>query len=101
MTYPGDQGSNQDSLEPIAIIGLSIKFPQEATSAEDFWKMLVCGRSALTEVPPDRFNIDAFYHEDPNRLDTVWKHHLTVEGDVQRSRSDSIYDRLMLVEVTS
>lgn len=39
---------------------------------ETFWQMLMEGRSAMTEVPQDRFNIDAFYHPDPTRLDTVY-----------------------------
>ena len=61
----------QDILEPIAVVGFSLKFPQDATSAEAFWKMLLEGRSALTEIPKDRFNIDAFYHPDAERHDTV------------------------------
>ena len=62
---------DQDILEPIAVIGLSVKFPQEATSAKSFWKMLVEGRSAMTDFPNDRFNIDAFYHPDNSRPGTV------------------------------
>ena len=63
-------GQNED--DPIAIVGFSLKFPQDADSAEGFWEMLVNGRSALTGVPPDRFNIDSFYHKNPDRHDTVW-----------------------------
>ena len=52
-------------MEDIAIIGFSLRFPQDAVSAESFWNMLDEGRSAATEVPETRFNIDAFYHPDP------------------------------------
>ncbi|KAF4624686.1 hypothetical protein G7Y89_g13484 [Cudoniella acicularis] len=58
-------------MEPIAIIGLSLKFPQDAVSADDFWQLLVEGRSAVTEVPSDRFNINAFYHPDTTRTNTI------------------------------
>ena len=58
-------------MEDIAIIGFSLRFPQDAVSPESFWKMLVEGRSAATEVPGSRFNIDAFYHPDPDRLGSV------------------------------
>ncbi|WQF87991.1 Putative Acyl transferase domain superfamily, GroES-like superfamily, alcohol dehydrogenase [Colletotrichum destructivum] len=58
-------------MEPLAIIGLSVKFPQDATSPEEFWEMLREGRSAASKVPEDRFNVDAFYHPDPNRLDSL------------------------------
>ena len=58
-------------MEDIAIIGFSLRFPQDAVSPESFWNMLVEGRSAVTEVPESRFNINAFYHPDPDRLGNV------------------------------
>jgi acyl transferase domain-containing protein len=61
----------QDGLEPIAIIGLAARFPQDASCPTAFWDMLQAGRSAMTEVPSDRFNIDSFYHPDGDRLDTL------------------------------
>ncbi|KAI9742337.1 MAG: hypothetical protein M1818_003870 [Claussenomyces sp. TS43310] len=60
-----------DKLEPIAVIGLSLKFPQEADTAENFWQMLIEGRSAMTEVPKDRWNIDSFYHPNADRHDAM------------------------------
>jgi hypothetical protein len=47
--------------DPIAIIGFSLRFPQDADSAEAFWEMLYNGQCAMTEVPADRFTIDSFY----------------------------------------
>lgn len=64
-------GVDQDKIEPIAIIGFSARFPQDAISPEAFWNMLREGRSAMTEVPKDRFNIDSFYHSDAGRYDRV------------------------------
>lgn len=61
----------EDRLEPIAIIGLSLEFPQDATTPENFWKMLTEKRCAMTDWPKDRVNLDAFYHADGNRTDTV------------------------------
>ena len=56
---------------PLAIIGLAFEFPQEATSVEAFWKMLCEGRSATTEFPRERLNINAFYHPDDSRPSSV------------------------------
>jgi Beta-ketoacyl synthase, N-terminal domain len=56
-----ESGQTGDALEPIAVIGLALKFPQDATSPEAFWQMLMEGRSAMTNVPKERFNVDAFY----------------------------------------
>lgn len=60
-----------DSVEAIAVVGFDVKLPQDADTPETFWKLLLEGRSAMTEVPKDRWNVDAFYHPDPDRPDTV------------------------------
>lgn len=46
----------------IAVCGLALKFPQDASSEKGFWAMLLEKRSAMTEFPPDRLNVDAFHH---------------------------------------
>ena len=56
---------------PVAVIGFSLNFPQQATSSAAFWRMLVEGRSARTVVPPERFNVNSFYHPDQGRRDSV------------------------------
>ena len=68
-----DQGYSLDheAAGSVAILGFSLKFSRHANSVEDFWQILVKGRSALTEVPSERFNIDAFYDENVERHDTV------------------------------
>ena len=53
--------TDTDRLEPIAVIGLDLTFPQDATSTESFWKLLMESRSAMTDVPKDRFNLDGFH----------------------------------------
>lgn len=63
--------SGQDKLEPVAVIGFSLKFPQDATSPDLFWRLLDEKRCAMTEWPSDRINLDAFYHPDNNRNDTA------------------------------
>ncbi|KAI9842656.1 MAG: Type I Iterative PKS [Sclerophora amabilis] len=64
-----DDTPEQDKLEPIAVVGFSLKFPQEATSPESFWGMLTEKRCTMTEWPKERINLDAFYHPDANRND--------------------------------
>ena len=51
-----------DATAPIAIVGVSGRFPGDASSPDGLWELVSKGRSALTEVPRDRYNIDAFYH---------------------------------------
>ncbi|PYH35667.1 polyketide synthase [Aspergillus neoniger CBS 115656] len=52
---------------PLAIVGFAFEFPQEATSSERFWEMIRHGRSASTDFPTDRMNIEAFYHPSKDR----------------------------------
>src|SRR6187551_184185 len=47
--------------ERIAIIGVGCRFPGGVTDTESFWKLLVDGREAVCEVPPDRWNVERFY----------------------------------------
>ena len=64
-------GFEQDIIEPVAVVGLSLKFPQDATSPEAFWKMIMEKRCAMTEMPGHRLQMDSFYGTDRNRNDTV------------------------------
>jgi 6-methylsalicylic acid synthase len=41
--------------EPLAIIGMSCRFAGGAASPDAFWKMLVDGRDAISEVSPERW----------------------------------------------
>jgi acyl transferase domain-containing protein len=50
--------------EPIAIIGLSFRFPGGADNEDRLWEILANGEQAWTEVPKSRYNADAFYHPD-------------------------------------
>ncbi len=65
----------QEIFEPIAVVGLSLKFPQDATSPEAFWKMILEKRCAMTEIPADRLETNSFYGTDKNRNDTVMPSH--------------------------
>jgi acyl transferase domain-containing protein len=54
------------SREPIAIVGMACRFPGGVTDADSYWELLRKGVDAITEVPPDRWDVDAFYDPDPD-----------------------------------
>lgn len=56
---------------PIAVVGYACRFPDDATSPLGFLKLLAAGRSAWSEVPKNRFNVDSFWHPDTNRIGTT------------------------------
>ncbi|WKZ47158.1 MAG: amino acid adenylation domain-containing protein [Anaerolineales bacterium] len=50
--------------EPIAIVGLSCRFPQ-AEGPQAFWELLRNGVDAVTEVPSERWDVDQFHADEP------------------------------------
>jgi amino acid adenylation domain-containing protein/thioester reductase-like protein len=57
------QPASTFTREPIAIIGMSCRFPQ-AANPQAFWDLLRNGVDAISEVPADRWNVDEFYSSD-------------------------------------
>lgn len=51
--------------EPIAITGIGCHFPGGAHGTDAFWNLLRSGTDAITDVPPDRWNISAYYDREP------------------------------------
>lgn len=52
---------NTIQLEPAAVIGMGCRFPGGASDPDSYWDLLVNGHDAITEIPPDRWTVDAFY----------------------------------------
>ena len=49
--------------------------PGDVVGAESFWRLLVNGEDAISEVPADRWDAEEFYHPDPlapGRMTTKW-----------------------------
>lgn len=48
-------------FEDIAVIGIAGRFPK-AENVGEFWNNLKKGIDCISEIPPDRWNMDGFYH---------------------------------------
>ncbi|THW50357.1 ketoacyl-synt-domain-containing protein [Aureobasidium pullulans] len=58
--------------EPIAIVGIGCRLPGESNTPSKLWENLLRdGKSAWSEIPKNRFNLDAWYHPDGNRPGSV------------------------------
>ncbi|AUB35345.1 Non-ribosomal peptide synthetase component F [Nostoc flagelliforme CCNUN1] len=51
-------------MEAIAIVGIGCRFPK-AKNPESFWHLLRDGVDAIAQVPPERWDINAFYESKP------------------------------------
>ena len=61
--------------EPVAVVGIGCRFPGDVVGPESFWRLLLDGEDAISEVPADRWDADAFYDPDPlapGRMTTKW-----------------------------
>ncbi|MEM7497171.1 MAG: SDR family NAD(P)-dependent oxidoreductase [Pseudomonadota bacterium] len=50
----------------IAIVGIGCRFPGAVAGREAFWEFLMRGGDGVVEVPPDRWDVNAWYDPDPD-----------------------------------
>ncbi|WP_208616096.1 type I polyketide synthase, partial [Streptomyces cellostaticus] len=59
--------------EPLAIVGMSCRFPGGAGSPEEFWELLAAGGDAVGGFPTDRgWDTDSLYDPDPDQAGTSY-----------------------------
>ena len=56
--------SERAKTEPIAIVGMGCRFPGGANNPQTYWQLLHDGVDAITEIPSDRWDVDAYYDSD-------------------------------------
>jgi acyl transferase domain-containing protein/acyl carrier protein len=53
-----------ERISPIAVIGMACRFPGGCDTPEQFWQLLDQKQNAITEVPPERWQVAEYYDAD-------------------------------------
>ncbi|WP_338864527.1 type I polyketide synthase [Myxococcus stipitatus] len=78
------EANTRERHEPLAIVGMGCRFPGGASSPGRYWRLLLDGTDAISEVPPERWDAEAFYHPDPDQPGKVYCRHGAFLEDIDR-----------------
>ncbi|MEU7584514.1 type I polyketide synthase, partial [Streptomyces sp. NPDC041068] len=72
-TAPTTAAATTHTDDPIAIVGMSCRYPGDAGTPEELWQLLISGGDGISAFPTDRgWDIEDLYDPDPDRPGTSY-----------------------------
>nr|WP_052433191.1 type I polyketide synthase [Streptacidiphilus carbonis] len=64
---------SESDHQPLAVVGMSCRYPGGVRSPEDLWQLAVTGREVISSFPGDRgWSLESLHHEDPGHPATSY-----------------------------
>jgi acyl transferase domain-containing protein len=81
---PAPVAAARPADEPIAIVGIGCRYPGGISDCESFWRLLGDGVDAVTEMPRERWDVDALYDPDPEAIGKMMTRHGGFLSEIDR-----------------
>jgi acyl transferase domain-containing protein/NADPH:quinone reductase-like Zn-dependent oxidoreductase/acyl carrier protein len=74
--HSGENGQAGSGHEPIAIVGMSCRYPGGVRGPADLWELVIRGEDAVSDFPTDRdWPLERLYDPDPDHPRTCYTRH--------------------------
>ena len=74
--HSGENGLACNGREPVAIVGMSCRYPGGVCGPADLWELVIRGEDAVSDFPTDRdWPLERLYDPDPDHPRTCYTRH--------------------------